>query len=133
MGFNSNDIELIIRLRSEGYVPNRSSIVEIGAQQLSNDLLRAKSRIADICQVFGAEPRDFGDPFCGPASDGGEAPIDAAAPLAREFWEWLGLSYNSIDVDGSPGSIPLDLNYDSVPDDMFGKFALVTNYGTTEH
>jgi hypothetical protein len=36
-------------------------------------------------------------------------------------------------VDGSPGSIPLDLNYDQVPAQLRSKFGLVTNFGTTEH
>lgn len=53
--------------------------------------------------------------------------------MARELWEWLGFSYASIDIDGSPGAIPLDLNYDDAPAAMRGKFNIVTNYGTTEH
>ena len=57
----------------------------------------------------------------------------AGAPLAREFWTWLGLSYASIDIDGSPGSIPLDLNYDEVPAAFVGQYDVVTNFGTTEH
>ncbi len=57
----------------------------------------------------------------------------AGAPLAREFWTWLGLNYASIDIDGSPGSIPLDLNYDEVPTELIGKYDVVTNFGTTEH
>src|SRR6202008_3458775 len=36
-------------------------------------------------------------------------------------------------IDGSPGSIPLDLNYDSVSKDELGRYQLVTNFGTTEH
>jgi hypothetical protein len=57
----------------------------------------------------------------------------AGAPLARAFWTWLGLDYASIDIDGSPGSIPLDLNYDEVPTEFIGKYDVVTNFGTTEH
>ena len=37
------------------------------------------------------------------------------------------------DIDGTPGAIPLDLNYDRAPFLMRRRFALVTNYGTTEH
>jgi hypothetical protein len=46
---------------------------------------------------------------------------------------WLGFDYASIDIDGSPGSIPLDLNYDDVPPEAKGGYDLVTNFGTTEH
>jgi hypothetical protein len=59
--------------------------------------------------------------------------LSATAPMAREFWIWLGLNYAAIDIDGSPESIPLDLNFDDVPREAKGKFHLVTNFGTTEH
>ncbi len=55
------------------------------------------------------------------------------APPARELWTWLGFSYAAIDIDGSPGSIPLDLNFASAPTELVGKHHLVTNFGTTEH
>lgn len=55
------------------------------------------------------------------------------ATAARDFWTWLGFKYAAIDIDGSPGSIPLDLNYDSAPSHVLGKYQLVTNFGTTEH
>jgi hypothetical protein len=64
---------------------------------------------------------------------GGIELLSVDAPFARQFWEWLGLSYSSIDIDGSPGSIPLDLNYDCIPPHTINKFDLVTNFGTTEH
>ena len=46
---------------------------------------------------------------------------------------WLEFDHDAIDIDGSPGSIPLDLNYDDVPIEARGKYDLVTNFGTTEH
>jgi hypothetical protein len=36
-------------------------------------------------------------------------------------------------IDGSLGSIPLDLNFDSIQTRHKGKYSLVTNFGTTEH
>jgi hypothetical protein len=36
-------------------------------------------------------------------------------------------------IDGRPGSIPLDLNYDPAPNESLGKYQLVTNFGTIEH
>ena len=53
------------------------------------------------------------------------------APFARDFWHWLGFQYAAIDIDGSPGSIPLDLNFDSIPTEHNGRYSLVTNFGTT--
>jgi hypothetical protein len=55
------------------------------------------------------------------------------APLAREFWRWLGCTYAATDIDGNPDSIPLDLNVDPVPAGATGRYDLVTNLGTTEH
>jgi hypothetical protein len=66
-------------------------------------------------------------------SAGGAEFQDSDAPFARDFWISLGFDYAAIDVDGSPGSIPLDLNYDQVPDALQSKHGLVTNFGTTEH
>src|SRR5215211_7852346 len=45
----------------------------------------------------------------------------------------FGSGYAAIDIDASPGSIPLDLNFDDVPAEFKASFALVTNFGTTEH
>src|SRR5712691_6610051 len=59
--------------------------------------------------------------------------LDPSAPPARDFWTWLGFEYAAIDVDESPGSIPLDLNVDSVPLETRETFHLITNFGTTEH
>ena len=39
----------------------------------------------------------------------------SAAPSARMLWDWLGFEYAAIDIDGTPGSIPLDLNFDVRP------------------
>jgi hypothetical protein len=72
-------------------------------------------------------------PLAMPLDDGRLKPLDASAPWARQFWTWLGFDYASIDIDGSPASVPLDLNYDDVPADFKRRFQLVTNYGTTEH
>src|SRR5262249_49865921 len=51
----------------------------------------------------------------------------------RELWHWLGLRPTVFDIDRTPGVIPLDLNYGRAPFLMRGKFAVVTNYGTSEH
>jgi SAM-dependent methyltransferase len=51
----------------------------------------------------------------------------------RQFYSALQCSYKCIDVDGRHGAIPIDLNFDSVPNSEKGQYDLVTNLGTAEH
>jgi hypothetical protein len=135
MGLNTKDLDLILRLRAEGYFPGTSNkIVEIGAQQISNDVLKKPELIEKLGREFGAsQPFDLAKPGESKVLHGVVEHLDPEAPFARELWNWLGFGYASIDIDGSPGSIPLDLNYDTTPDEHAGKYQLVTNFGTTEH
>jgi hypothetical protein len=126
----ASTLPLLMALKRRGYIPNGSAVIEIGAQQLDESFLGATEDIAATGRFFGitGPPPSFA--WTGPRSDTNAL---AGAPLAREFWTWLGLNYASIDIDGSPGSIPLDLNYDEVPAAFIGKYDVVTNFGTTEH
>lgn len=135
MGLNTKDLELILRLKAEGYFPgNSKKIVEIGAQQISNDVLKKPALIEKMGREFGAtQPFDLAKPSESKIIQGVVEHLDPEAPFARDLWNWLGFEYASIDIDGSPGSIPLDLNYDSIPGKHAGKYQLVTNFGTTEH
>ena len=126
MGFGLADLHLVRRLKINGYLPTPSAVVEIGAQMIDKSVLDGLEALGEAFGVDAACPL-----LTANASDLG--PHLAGAPLAREIWEWLGLEYASIDIDGSPGSIPLDLNCDEVPADAKAKFRLVTNFGTTEH
>jgi SAM-dependent methyltransferase len=131
MGLAVASIELLIRLRQGGFMPTTGAVVEIGAQQLSNAFLRARDRLELLGQLCGATTKlDLPVPEAKPI---GVELLSETAPLARQFWEWLGFQYASIDIDGSPDSIPLDLNYDILPDWARKKFDVVTNFGTTEH
>jgi hypothetical protein len=134
MGIGGPDLRLLIKLKEEGLIPGKSSVIEIGAQQLNDDFLRCDAELETMARLCGVgQPSPLPPPLTMPA-DGGELKhLDASAPWARQFWTWLGFDYASIDIDGSPGSIPLDLNFDSAPAGTTGKFQLVTNYGTTEH
>src|SRR6202453_2918428 len=134
MGINGKDLQLLVRLAEEGYIRPGGTVVEIGAQQLSNNFLRSVSLVRKAEAIFGARS-PFALPDPGPASlgPGSVELLDSRAPLARDFWTSLGFDYLAIDVDGSPASIPLDLNFDSVPAELRGKCNLVTNLGTTEH
>ena len=134
MGTGWKDFDLIVRLKSEGYVPARGAIVEIGAQQLSNDVLRNREKLSELRQAFGVTTAvDLPDPSESFLVHGKLEHLDSNAPPARIIWTWLGFDYAAIDIDGSPGSIPLDLNFDDVPRKFRKHFQLVTNFGTTEH
>lgn len=134
MGLGSDAIELLIRLKSEGLIAERRSVIEIGAQQLANSFLAARDWIEDIGQLFATSARcPLFDQKPTQIVHGGLEHLAADAPSASEFWVWLGFDYAAIDIDGSPCSIPLDLNHDRAPRRSVGKYDLVTNFGTTEH
>jgi hypothetical protein len=135
MGLSTRDLELILRLKGEGYFPGgHANIVEIGAQQISNDVLKVPAFIEKLGHEFGVtQPFDLAKPSQSQFLHGALEHLDPEAPFARDLWKWLGFGYSSIDIDGSPGSIPLDLNYDTIPNEHSGKYQLVTNFGTTEH
>jgi hypothetical protein len=130
MGMGASTLPLLMALKRRGYMPNGSAVIEIGAQQLDDSFIGATEDIAATGRFFGitTPPPPFA--WTGPRNDTNAL---AGAPLARAFWTWLGLNYASIDIDGSPGSIPLDLNYDEVPTELVGRYDIVTNFGTTEH
>jgi hypothetical protein len=134
MGLGADIVTVVTRLHQQGYLTKPTSIVEIGAQQLNNSFLRDRDGVEKLGKLFGAKT-----PLSLPAAtqaqivDGGIEDLSRDAPLARQFWEWLGFDYTAIDIDGSPRSIPLDLNYDSVPKWAKRKFDVTTNLGTTEH
>ena len=132
MAIGNVAIELLIKLRTAGYLKPGSAVIEIGAQQLSNSLLLELDRVVYLGRLLGIDrPLPFAPPQSQPESD--EDWEILTAPFARELWHWLGFQYAAIDIDNSPDSIPLDLNFDTVPPEEKAKYALVTNFGTTEH
>lgn len=134
MALGDTEIESLIALRTAGLLPRRSRVMEIGAQQLANNFLAATERLARLGQLFGIDlTLSLATPLPSQNVHGQAEHLNAAAPMARDFWLWLGFDYASIDIDGSPGSIPLDLNYDDAPAEAIGCYDLVTNFGTTEH
>jgi SAM-dependent methyltransferase len=132
MGLNASDIESVVRLRKQGYFAGARSIVELGIQQLSHDLLVDQSVFQEIGQAFDVPARNFLEPSPDAFPHREMADLKQGM-VTREFWEWLGFSYACIDVAGSPGAVPLDLNFDSVPEHMRNAFALVTNIGNSTH
>lgn len=134
MGLSSDTIGLLTHLHGAGKIPSHPTVVEIGAQQLSDDFLGARTELETIGRVFGTTGTCPVPPPIGSAIVHGELKnLCPDAPRARDFWTWLGFEYAAIDIDGSPDSIALDLNFDQVPAKTRGKFDVVTNFGTTEH
>jgi hypothetical protein len=129
MAFSLADLCLVHRLKTQGYLPNGSAVVEIGAQQIDDSILANMQELEVLGRAFGVDSPC--PPFAaGPASHKHRL---AGAPMARDIWTWLGTEYAAIDIERCPGSIPLDLNCDEVPTDARSKYRLVTNLGTTEH
>jgi hypothetical protein len=134
MGFSRHDLTILAEMKQRSLIPDSGRVVEVGAQQLTNSFLEARAEIAEFGKLFGvAEPITLRAPAPVYHTGGGIEILDAIAPPSRDFWEWLGFQYSAIDIDGSPGAIPLDLNFDAAPAEMRGRHDLVTNYGTTEH
>jgi hypothetical protein len=132
MAIGNLAIELLIKLRTAGYLKPGSAVIEIGAQQLSKSLLLELDRVVYLGRLLGIDrPLPFAPPQSQIESDQDWEIL--TAPFARDLWRWLGFQYAAIDIDSSPDSIPLDLNFDAVPAEEKGKYALVTNFGTTEH
>jgi hypothetical protein len=134
MGISSLDLDALLFLKENGYIPDHAAVIEIGAQQLSNSLLQQRNKVEKLGRLFGVtESFSLLTPSNSRLGPGGRELLTSEAPFARYFWQWLGLYYASIDIDGSPGSIPLDLNYDHTPPESLRRYNLVTNFGTTEH
>jgi Methyltransferase domain len=129
MGLNVKFLQLMVWLRQKEYVAPGQKVMEIGAQQLNNSFLKARSEIdllAKLCKVPApALPEPIG---AGP-----DHLLDALAPRASDFYRALGFDYSCLDIDSDPNSFALDLNFDTVPQRLAGKFNLITNFGTTEH
>src|SRR5436190_4408979 len=113
MGLTENTIKVVLFLRNQRLLPDRAEVVELGAQQLSNNFLRDRSGLDALGKPFGIDHPWPGlpsepEPYAGTHVE----PQSPDAPAARGFWEWLGCNYAAIDIDDTPGSLPLDLNYD---------------------
>ena len=134
MGIGCEFIELLTRLRTAGFVPHGGSVAELGAQQLANSFLEASAALRELGDGFGvSQPLQLPAKQASRIAHGELEHLPSDAPAARCFWEWLGFRYTAIDIDGSPQTLLLDLNYDSVPDEKLSKYIIVTNFGTTEH
>jgi Methyltransferase domain len=115
----------LVTLKRSGVLEGRRRVMEIGSQQIADNMLEADELLEELYGLFGKPRIRLGDP----SKDN----FTALAPPAEPFWTSLGFSYAAIDYNGHRNSTALDLNTDEVPRDLRGQFDLVINTGTTEH
>jgi hypothetical protein len=132
MGLSNGFLQEICSLKRRGALDGFSSVIEVGAQQLSNAFLRSDQLIKDAYDLFGMSPTSLGAPISAGFNEGLEHQSEQN-PSSRQFWQSIGFRYGSIEFDGHRDSIALDLNRDGVPGRLRGGFDLVVNTGTTEH
>lgn len=126
MGLGRGLLAEFTALKRSGALEKPARVIEIGAQQLSDDFLQSNDLLDEIYALFGRARSDLGTLV-------GQENYAEQAPSSRGFWTSLGLDYAAIDYDGHRNSVALDLNRDQVPATLKGKFDLVVNAGTTEH
>jgi hypothetical protein len=136
MGFSIQNVVILYWLKHHGIIKVGDAVLELGSQQINNDVIEHLSSVDGLAKLFGVAP--FTKTFDWKVRDpqylkGGMPHLPEDAPFARHLYEHLGLKYASVDIDNNPHAIKLDLNYDPAPQEHKGKYALVTNLGTTEH
>lgn len=119
-------------LKRRGVLDGFASVIEIGAQQLSNDMLRETEVTDELFRLYDRLPQSLGISNDRGILNGVERLPDDA-PGSRALWEALGFKYSALDFDGHRDSIAIDLNRDLVPSNLKGAFDLAVNTGTTEH
>ncbi|HJO59026.1 MAG TPA: hypothetical protein QF772_12500 [Nitrospinaceae bacterium] len=120
MGISSGVISLFTQLKAEGFFDGIGSVIEFGAQTTR---CRYHAPVMKKClEKFGVSEgltdRELGR-ICKGAS--------------RDFYEAIGMEYASLDTSSAFGAFVFDLNFDAVPEELCGKFDLLTNFGTSEH
>ena len=106
-----------------------NNVCELGRQNLAiNNNIDPK--IFKLFSLFNKNP---------PKEILGIAPQDNWGVRAKILYEGLGIDYFSIDIDNeeknedSKTNFAIDLNFSSIDKNLFNKFNLVTNFGTSEH
>src|SRR5271166_1959132 len=120
VGLGPPVLELYRQLKIRGALDGISEVMELGSQDFwcpQSNLVRA------LCAAFGC-------PAPGPELLNTN---NVQQQPARLLYEALGIKYHCVDVDGRVGTLVLDLNFDSTPEQHRGKYGLVTNHGTSEH
>jgi hypothetical protein len=125
MGLGYGFLVDLLTLKRSGVLEGAYRVVEIGSQQIADNMLEASDLLDELYALFRKQRIDIGFLSKGNFTD--------LAPPSRPFWTSLGFTYTAIDYDGHRDSTALDLNTENVPDGLRGQFDLVVNTGTTEH
>jgi hypothetical protein len=120
MGLGPPVIELYRQLKLAGALDKVENVMELGSQ----DFWCPKPNL--VRGLFSAFGR--GEPAAELL-----ATSNASQKPAKLLYEALGIKYHCIDVDGRTGTLVLDMNFDTTPDDHKNAYDLVTNHGTSEH
>ena len=116
MGLNDTSIACLKYLKERGHIGLQKRVVELGAQQLGDRFLAAEDQILELGRLFGASTPFHSSPAAAASPFSPDPDIlRPEAPFSRDFYEWLGFEYACVDIDDSPYSLPLDLNFDPVP------------------
>ena len=136
MGIGTNDLNIILNLVNDGKIPKKFALCELGAQQISNNVITDVDLQGKFEKIYNIDLRIF-EKKLGKVRPGklvGQLEeISPKAAFSKDMWEYLGVNYTAIDIDKSPHSINIDLNFDDCPREYVSRFDLVTNLGTTEH
>ncbi len=120
MGFGPQTIEQYRQMKMLGLFDGITNVMELGSQDFycpQQNLMKA------LFAAFGKPP---------PSPELLNTDIAHKQPT-RILYESLGIEYTCVDVDGRAGTVAMDLNFDEVPEGHRGRYALVTNWGTSEH
>jgi len=120
MGISPVTLSHFIKFYKDGIFSNVKSIFEIGSQEVT--CAGFEDSLSELLKVFGIS--DVVPEKLASLANGGSG---------RELYEMMRLTYACIDTDGKFGSLPLDLNFDDVPEELHNRHDFVTNFGTTEH
>jgi len=136
MGLSLKNITLLQWLKRHRLLGPGDAVVELGSQQINNDIIENMGLLDELAALYGARPftKTFNWKITNQRCfESGMQHLPEDAPYAKNLYEHLGLEYACVDFDEAPHILRMDLNYDSVPENCKGKYALVTNLGTTEH
>lgn len=124
MGLGIGAIKLLLELYNRKLLEDKTSVLDIGSQELHLTLLDFTSLI-EAAGILDYDAAPFSDLEHYPG-----VPRLSAAP----FYNLLGLSrYKSIDINEDYGAIPLDLNYPLEDTSLYNSFDVVTDFGGAEH
>jgi hypothetical protein len=119
VGLGPPVIELYRQLKLQGALEGITEVMELGSQDF---WCPQKNLMTGLFKAFGRTA----DPVLLDTNNANQKP-------ARLLYQALGMNYHCADVDGRVGSLVMDLNFDTIPDEHKGRYDLVTNHGTSEH